>query len=61
VPVEDHPQYPRWRAALEELVAAKADHKEAEQRSPAAAAMAMRRLERALDAYHSVAIEIVDE
>jgi hypothetical protein len=47
--------------ALEELVAARADHKAAEQRGPPAAAMAMRRLERALDAYHAVAIEIVDE
>jgi hypothetical protein len=59
--MEEHLHYARWLLALEELVAAKADYKDAERRSPSQAAMAMRRLERALTAYHAVAIEIIDE
>ena len=59
--VEDHSQYPKWRRALEDLIEAQQQHKDAEKIGPTAAAAAMQELQRALTAYHAVAIEIVDE
>ena len=59
--VEDHSQYLKWRKALEDLIEAQKQHKDAEKIGPAAAAAAMQGLQKALTAYHAVAFEILDE
>lgn len=57
--VEDHPEYPRWRQALADLIEAQQQHKDADRLGPPAAAAAMQKLQKALTAYHAIAIAIV--
>lgn len=54
--VEDHPEYPQWQQALADLIEAQQQHKDAEKLGPAAASAAMQKLQRALTAYHAIAI-----
>ena len=59
--IEEHPHYRPWRQALEDLLAAKRAYREAEKVNPSVAAAALAQLKLALDAYHAVAIAIVED
>jgi hypothetical protein len=53
--VEDHPQYPKWRRALEDLIAAKARLRAAAGSDPVQMAAAELDLAKARQAYFQIA------